>query len=145
RAGQLVSALTRVAEQLEKNSNLRAQILKKLAYPAVLVGTGSIAVTFMLMFVIPVFEHTYRESKVHLSRIAQSLIAVSQFLLAYCWIVLVVGAASAIAITRARRKPEVAFAMDRWFLRLRLLGPWLRDLAVLQFVDVLNNLLESGF
>ena len=52
---------------------------------------------------------------------------------------------AAIAVRQLRRNADVAIVMDRFILRLPLIGPWLVDIAMLQFMDALGTMLESGF
>lgn len=145
RAGTLAATLTHITAQQEKMNELRSSVIKKLAYPAVLSLLGIGVVTFMLIFVIPVFEETYSNAGVPLPAVTRLLIAVGHYASTYYWMVFLAVAFGIVAVKRVRAFPEVAYRMDRWFLRLPLIGNWLRDLAVLQMMDVLGNLLESGF
>jgi len=145
RSGTLATTIDRVTTQLEKSSNLKAQVLKKLAYPIILVCAGTLAVSFMLLFVIPIFQKTYAENKVALPGITQFLIDLSGILKTYGWMVVVSGVVGAFSVKKMRKKPAFAYRMDRAMLQLPLIGPWLRDLAVLQFMDVLGVLLDSGY
>ncbi|HZZ73518.1 MAG TPA: type II secretion system F family protein [Pirellulales bacterium] len=145
RSGTLATTIDRVASQVEKASNLKAQVLKKLAYPIILVCAGGLAVTFMLLFVIPVFQKTYSEAKVPLPAITQVLIDLSSFLKSYALILLGLAVSGLVATIKLRKKPDFAYRMDRLILQLPILGAWFRDLAVLQFMDVLGILLDSGY
>jgi len=60
KAGILSEALQRIAKQVENANKLRSKVIKKLSYPAFLVSAASVAVSFMLIFVIPVFELHFR-------------------------------------------------------------------------------------
>jgi len=145
RSGTLAATLDRVATQVENASNLRAKVLKKLAYPIILVSAGSLAVTFMLMFVIPIFQQTYKENKVPLPGITQFLIDFSGIMKSYGWIVPILVVGGLYGIRQGRKNAQFALKMDRSLLRWPLFGNFFRDLAVLQFMDVLGNLLESGY
>ena len=145
RAGTLAETLQQVTQQQEQANNLRSHIIKKLAYPIVLAIMGTLVVTFMLVFVVPTFEETYADSKIPLPYITQFLIAVGRFATSYGWILLVGLAVAILAIKQSRRNQSTAYAMDLWLLKLPYFGPWLRDLAVLQLMDVLGNLMEAGF
>ena len=145
RAGDISAALGRVARQLESSTRIRSRVIRQLTYPAVLVSAGALAVTFMLVFVIPIFEETYAEAHVPLPLITRVLMAAGEYTVSYGWIVLLGIVASVIGLKRARRRPEFATWMDGAVLRWPLVGDWLRNMAVLQFMDVFGNLLESGF
>ena len=145
RSGTLADALGHITAQLEKKDQLRSLIVKKLAYPILLLVMGSGVVAFMLMCVVPVFEKTYSEAGIPLPVVTQLLIAVGNLATAYGWLMAIGAIVLALAIRQARRQPAIACRMDARILQLPLIGPWLRDLAVLQLMDVLGNLLEAGF
>jgi len=145
RAGTLAETLARISEQLESSGQLRWQILRKLAYPLLLLGAGSVAVTFMLLFVVPVFEETYAASGVPLPGITTVLIKLGHWMGAYGWVAPLVLLVAIIAFRQARRVPATAERIDRALLKIPLVGAWLRNMIVLEFVEGLGNLLGSGF
>ena len=145
KAGTLGATLQRAAAQLEKTGQIRSQVVRKLAYPAVLMVAGAAAVTFMLLFVIPVFDKTYTDAGINLPWITRFMVAAARLATSYGWI-LPVGIVATVAVLRQLRKnPQMACSMDQHVLRTPLLGDWLRNMAVLQFMEVLGNLLEAGF
>jgi type IV pilus assembly protein PilC len=145
RAGTLGASLQRIAAQLEKAGQIRSQVIRKLAYPAVVTVAGGLAITFMVLFVIPVFDKTYSEAHIPLPWITRALVAVAHAAGSHGWIVPVLLVGGGLAWKWARRTPELATRIDAGVLRLPVLGAWLRDIVVLQFIEVLGNLLESGF
>ena len=52
-----------LAENRDKSRELRPQVIKKLAYPGMLVVLGSGLITFLLLYVVPVFEQTYADAQ----------------------------------------------------------------------------------
>jgi type IV pilus assembly protein PilC len=145
RSGTLPDTIKRISQQLEQADDLRSQILKKLAYPLTLVTLGSGAVTFMLLYVVPTFENTYAESGAQLPWITRTLIEVGRLGTNYGWLLLIAVAAAVTAVVSVRRNPRGRFWMDQHLLQVPMFGEWLRNLAVLQFMEVLGNLMESGF
>lgn len=145
KSGQLPQALDRVTQQLENADTLRATVIKKLTYPALLCTAGSGAVTFMMMIVVPTFEKTYKESGAKLPWITQFLIDAGRFGKAYGLYIFGAIVASIIGWVVARRNERASFWIDRQLLRVPLLGDCLKNMAVLQFMDVLGNLMEAGF
>ncbi len=145
RAGMIGSSLARIADQVEKANRVRSQVVRKLAYPMILIVAGSLAVTFMLVFVIPVFDEIYAEAHVPLPGVTRALMTAGELAVGYGWIVLLAGIGGVVFVKRARRQADFATAMDRFLLRLPLLGDWFRNLAVLQFMDVFGDMIQSGF
>jgi len=144
-AGTLGETLTTVAKHREDGFRLRAEIIRKMAYPMLLVVMGSAVIFFLLTYVIPVFEETYAKAHVALPFITQLLIYIGRLTKSYGWIVLGLAAIVALALPQIRRRPELAKKMDAKILRLPVLGNWLRDVAVLQLMEVLGSLMEAGY
>lgn len=145
KSGSLAKSLLQISEQLETAGDLRAQVFKKLAYPLVLVVAGAVAIGFMLVFVIPVFQETYSSAGVPLPGITRALLWTSDAAAAWGPYLLLIPALGVFVLKYIAKTPALAASFDRALLRTPLLGPWLRDMAVLQFMDVLSTLLESGF
>jgi type II secretory pathway component PulF len=145
RSGTLAETLAHLAEQRNKSSELRSQIIKKISYPALLVVMGSGLVTFLLLYVVPVFEQTYAEAKVPLPWVTQVLVQVGRTLRAHCLAIAGGGAALVVALVQLRKNETIAARMDYRLLSAPFIGRWLRDIAVLQLMDALNTLMNSGF
>jgi type IV pilus assembly protein PilC len=145
RSGTIPATLARIMNQLEHADNLKSLIIKKLTYPALLVTAGSGTVTFMLLYVVPTFENVYSQSGAKLPGITQLLIEVGRFGTTYGWIILLAIISSAAAVVALRRNPATRLKMDGGLLKVPLLGQWLRNISVLQFMEVLGNLMDAGF
>jgi type IV pilus assembly protein PilC len=73
------------------------------------------------------------------------MIDVSRFGQAYGWMIGLAVGIAVVAFIVARRNDASRLAIDRYALRIPLLGETLRNIAVLQFMEVLGNLIEAGF
>ena len=145
KSGTLPATLERLTQQLEHADNLRSTVIKKLSYPALLCVAGSGAVSFMLLYVIPTFEKTYKESGAKLPGITQFLIDVGRFGKNYGWMIGLGIVATIVGWFIARRTPPARLVIDRYLLKVPMLGDCFRNYAVLQFMEVLGNLMEAGF
>ncbi|MCI0492516.1 MAG: type II secretion system F family protein [Planctomycetes bacterium] len=145
RSGTLAETLTTIARHHEESHQLRSAIIRKLAYPALLVVMGSTVITFLLAYVIPVFEETYNKANITLPFITTLLISASSAVKRYGWIVLSILVGTALVLRQLRRRPDIAYKMDAAILRWPVIGHWLRDIAVLQFMEVLGNLMDAGY
>lgn len=145
RSGNVPQVLRRIATNLENDNDLRAKIFKKLSYPVIVTTAGTSVCAFMILFILPVFEETYRKARIPLPLPTQVLVGTGHFLSSYGWIILLTLILGALAIGQLRRNAALAIAMDRSLLQLPLLGPWLVDVTMLQFMDALGTMLESGF
>jgi type IV pilus assembly protein PilC len=144
-SGTLNETLTTIARHREDGNRLKSEITKKLAYPALLVLMGSVVITFLLTYVIPVFKETYDKAKVPLPFITKLLILVGELAKGYGLFVLAAVAITVVVIRQLRKRPEIASRMDAKLLDLPVLGNWLRDIAVLQLMEVLGSLMDAGY
>jgi type II secretory pathway component PulF len=144
-AGTLADTLANVAQHCEQAHRLRSEIIRKLAYPTLLVVMGSAVIAFLLMYVIPVFQKTYDNAHVPLPMVTKLLITIGDLAQHYGWVLLLLAAAAVLTIGQLRKRPDLAFKMDNAVLRWPVLGSWLRDIAVLQLMEVLGSLMAAGY
>jgi type II secretory pathway component PulF len=144
-SGTLPETLDKLATHCEQANDLRAEIIRKLAYPIMLVVMGSAVITFLLMYVVPVFKETYDKAKVPLPLVTQVLIAVGAFAKHYGLFFIAALAFVVVTVRQLRKRAEFAYKMDRALLRGPVFGKWFRDVAVLQVMEVLGSLMEAGF
>lgn len=145
RAGTLPDTLLQVAEQREKAGKIKENVVKKLAYPVVLATVGAAVVTFLLCYVVPVFQKTYESAHVPLPAITQVMITVGNIAQSYWWVALLAIVGTPVVLHRLRQNDVLAKRIDTFLLRLPLIGPMLRDMALLQLMEVLGSLMEAGF
>jgi type IV pilus assembly protein PilC len=144
-SGTLAETLTTVARHREDSHRLRAEITRKLAYPVLLTVMGTAVIAFLLTYVIPVFEETYESAHVALPFITRLLITVGGAAKSYGWIAVGLAAASVLAVQQLRKRSDLAHKIDAKILQMPVFGHWLRDIAVLQLMEVLGSLMEAGY
>jgi type IV pilus assembly protein PilC len=144
-SGTLNETLMNVARHREEGHRLRSEIIRKLAYPMLLVVMGSAVIMFLLTYVIPVFKETYDKANVSLPFITTLLIAIGEFAKNYGLFVLGFLVAAALVIRQLRKRADLAYKMDAKLLQAPVFGHWLRDIAVLQLMEVLGSLMDAGY
>lgn len=77
KSGDIDSAFTRLAAQLERDEQLRGKVLSAAIYPLLLATAGTIAVTVLLFFVLPRFVTLLEGSGAQLPRSTSMLLALS--------------------------------------------------------------------
>ena len=145
KSGTLPATLERLTQQLEHADNLKSTVIKKLSYPALLCVAGTGAVSFMILYVVPTFEKTYKESGAKLPAVTQFLIDVGHVAKNYGWMIVLGIIVSVVSWIIARRTPATRLLIDRYLLNVPMVGDCLKNFAVLQFMEVLGNLMEAGF
>jgi len=144
-SGTLGETLTTIARHCEDAHRLRSEIVRKLAYPILLVVMGTAVIAFLLTYVIPVFKKTYDDAHVTLPFITKVLIAVGAFAQSYGLFIIGGAVAAVIAIKQLRKRNDFAYKMDAAILNAPVFGHWLRDIAVLQLMEVLGSLMDAGY
>ncbi len=145
RSGSLEKAMGQICEQVERKVALRKRIIKKVSYPIMITLAGSGLMIFMCTFVVPEFENVYESSGVELPMVTQVVTRMSRLVINWGWVVFPTLFTVILAWKLARRNPEIAQKTDALKLRMPLLGPWLRDAAVLQFADAICSMVECGY
>lgn len=140
----LVTALERIAEDIEERRDSRTQLRKALTYPTIVTVLGSGAVGFLMVFVVPVFQETYDKAGMPLPTITVVLIALSEFVGKTWWIVIGLSVLGTLLYRRFRNDERVQVIRDRMLLRLPVLGPVIRTVLIGQFIQAFGSLLDAG-
>jgi type IV pilus assembly protein PilC len=144
-SGTLGDTLTTIARHCEDGHRLKSEIVRKLAYPILLVLMGSVVIAFLLTYVVPVFKKTYDDAHVTLPFITKVLITVGAFAKGYGLIIVGLLVVMVLVVRQLRKKSDFAYKMDAAIIRAPVIGPWLRDVAVLQLMEVLGSLMDAGY
>ncbi|EMI25072.1 type II secretion system F family protein [Rhodopirellula europaea] len=145
RSGSLEMALLRVCEQVERKVALRKRIFKKISYPVLISVAGLGLMIFMCVVVVPEFETVYTASGVDLPPVTQFVTGLSRFMLTKGLLAFPLGFVAIVLWICGRRNPRIAAKMDAVFLRIPVVGPWLRDAAVLQFIEATSAMVQCGY
>jgi general secretion pathway protein F len=144
-AGNLDVVLTRLADYLQTARALRRKIVGALTYPILMIGIGMLVVSVLMAFVVPRITSMLEDQGQTLPAPTQILVAVSEIFKSYWWLaMLAMGAISFIVERIYRANKGGRLAIDRFMLRVPVLGDLLRKAAVGRFTRTLSTLLQSG-
>ncbi|MEM6798167.1 MAG: type II secretion system F family protein [Planctomycetota bacterium] len=141
--GFLEEALEQVATFTDQQDDLRSKVVGALVYPAVLVLIGTVVVNGLIIFAVPMVEDMF-ESRGDLPMITQVLLATSEGLRSYGLFVVAALVAAYYGIRNWSQTDDGRVRLDGIRLKLPLLGPIYRNLAVGRFCRVLGTLLHGG-
>jgi general secretion pathway protein F len=143
-SGHLDPVLERLADYTESRQQLRQRISHALIYPVILVTLAIFIVSALLVYVVPkvvgVFENTGQE----LPGLTRAMIAGSDFLRDYGFVLLGVIALGLFIFSRLLRRLEFRRRWDRFLLRLPLIGRLTRGINTARFTRTLSILAGSG-
>lgn len=105
RSGDVAGSLARLSEQLEREEALRAKLLSASIYPLILALAGGIAVTVLLLFVLPRFAEMLAGAGASLPRSTALLLSLSASARG-AWPLFAVAPVAAIVLTMWARTSE---------------------------------------
>lgn len=143
-SGNLDEILDRVAIYMEKTIALIRKVKSSLIYPAVVVMMAIAITTFLIVFVVPTFKSIFATIGVELPLPTLILIAISDIMRKWLLLVIIAVAIFIFAMSRLIKTDKGALAWDSLMLKLPVLGPLLRKVAVARFARTLSTLQKSG-
>jgi type IV pilus assembly protein PilC len=142
--GALDTILVRLALYREKADKLVRKVKGAMVYPVV-VMVVAIGVTFaMLRFIVPVFAKMFSGLNAELPAPTRFVLGVSNFLRDQGLFLIVGLAGLIVAYKLFVKRPAGRLAVDKFKLRMPLLGDLLRKSSVSRFTRTLATLLSSG-
>ena len=145
--GLLDTILTRLAKYIEKAMKLKGQIKSAMIYPAAIMGVAVIVITVLMLFVIPIFAKMFLElsgGKVALPGPTQIVIDISNFFIAYWYIILGAIVGMVVGIKKYYGTVQGRLVIDKLLLKLPVVGDLIRKASVAKFTRTLGTLLSSG-
>jgi type IV pilus assembly protein PilC len=143
--GRLPEVLRSLVENLKWEDELRAQTKKLVMYP-LFVGVVVLGVTlFLMVYLVPQMVSLIKTMGQTLPLHTRLLIAVSDFLVGYWWLVIAAPFIIFYGIKfAAQSNPVLRYRIDAFKLRLPVLGPILRKIILSRFASVFALMYSSG-
>jgi type IV pilus assembly protein PilC len=142
--GILDTILQRLANYIEKNVKLKAQVRSALMYPAAVITIAVVVVYVILWKVIPVFATLFQGLGGHLPFLTQLVVNMSNFIGRFWWLIFLFVFAAVFAVRQYYGTENGRYQLDKLMLKMPVLGLLLRKIAVARFCRTLATLLASG-
>jgi type IV pilus assembly protein PilC len=142
--GILDTILLRLATFMEKNDALVRKVKGAMVYPVVIMGVAVIAITVLLIFVIPTFQSMFASVNLELPLPTRIVIGMSNFLTSFWWAILGVIGLTVFAIRRYYATTNGRKTLDTLLINSPVLGDVIRKSAVSRFTRTLGTLVSSG-
>ena len=144
RTGDLPRTIRRYIQYLKRVDGIRKKVVAALLYPSILVVFACLAITMLLVYVVPTFSQVYADAGSQLPVPTQMLIAFTTFLRRFS-LLGVLLAFAALAAFRSWVAGEAGrYAVDRFKLRVPLAGDVFTKYSVAGFTRTLATVLGSG-
>jgi type IV pilus assembly protein PilC len=142
--GILDTILLRLATFLEKSDALIRKVKGAMVYPAVIFSVAIIAISVLLIFVIPTFQSMFASVNMELPLPTRVVIGMSQLLIHYWWVGMLGAGLGIYALKKYYATAPGQLQIDSLMLRAPILGDILRKSAVSRFTRTLGTLISSG-
>ena len=140
--GVLDVVLDKLNEFLESSKALKDHVVSVMIYPSLLMVTGGVSIIILLTFVLPKFSMMFAELGGSLPLSTKLLLAFSNALKSYWWIVLAAVVAAWVVFKNYVKSDAGRYKWDGF--KLRLIGDVIKKLETARFCRTLGTLLKSG-
>jgi type IV pilus assembly protein PilC len=143
--GILDTILQRLSSYIEKNVKLKRAVKSAMIYPIAVLGIAGGVITLLLWKVVPIFTQLFNGLGVDLPLPTRIVIALSNFVGSiYGLMILVALVGGIFALKTWYGTPQGRMALDTIVLKIPLVGPLMRKIAVARFTRTLGTLISSG-
>jgi general secretion pathway protein F len=142
--GHLSRVLSRLADYIERRNALVQKVKLAFTYPAIVTVVAFAIVIFLLTYVVPQIVSVFANTKQKLPLLTVIMLAVSDFVRNYGWIVLLIVIGLALAWRNALKQPAIKQRWHTWLLTAPLYGKFERSLNTARFASTLAITTGSG-
>jgi type IV pilus assembly protein PilC len=142
--GVLDKTLDVAAEQFDKEAELRERVKAAMTYPIIVLVAAFGVVAFMLLMIVPTFAKVYVQFKAELPIVTKLLVVMSGFMVSRGWLFALGVVATYFICRRINRTPKGKRFFDQLKLRIPMVGPLLRKVAVARFCQTFSSMTSGG-
>jgi len=137
--------LERVATYKEKSELLKAKIKKAMKYPIAVIVVAIIVTIILLVKVVPVFSGLFESFGAELPAFTQMVVAMSEWMQAWWFILIIVIGGSIISFTEAKkRSKKFRDFLDRAVLKAPIFGNIAYQAIIARFSRTLSTTFAAG-
>ena len=144
RTGNLVPVIQNLIEFLETKEGIKKKFISGMAYPATVCVIGAAVGVIFLVFVMPQLQKMLTSLGGDLPKITQLLIQASDIAKGYWWAFLTAFVLLVVGFTAYRNTPKGRYNVDKWMLKIPLIGLIIKENFYCQTANLLGTLLGSG-
>lgn len=143
-SGTLSESLEYLAEHLEREYHLTAKMRGALMYPSLIIFIVFLVLALMIFFVIPHLSEVLIGTGQELPAVTKAVVGLAAFLRSWGWLIILGIVALILAGFRYYRTEKGKNFFDKIFLKLPLIGPFLKMLYQTRFAENLSTLISGG-
>lgn len=143
-SGHLDVVFERLADYTESRQQMRQKVGLALFYPALLTAVAALIVAGLLTYVVPQVVQVFNNVGQELPFLTRALIALSDFLRVYGFLLLAALAALVVGLSYALRRQGFRRLAHRSLLRIPLVSRLIRGLNTARYARTFSILMASG-
>jgi type IV pilus assembly protein PilC len=143
-SGNLPFVLEKLADYLELRMEFERKIKSALVYPMILVVAATLAIFAFVKFIFPKFKELFTQFDIELPALTKSILLISGFLEKNFWFILIGVIVLIFVFKRLKKREDVKKIIDKFLLKIPLLGSTMFLIYIERFTSTIHILLESG-
>jgi len=145
KSGALEKMLDRIATYMEKTEILKRKVKKAMTYPIAVVVVAIVVTAILLVKVVPQFESLFNGFGAELPVFTQMVVRLSEWMQTW-WFIVLLGIVGAVVLFKEskRRSPKFSDIVDKYVLKVPIMGEILDKSAVAKFGRVLSTTFAAG-
>lgn len=144
RTGDLPHTIRRYIQYLKRVDSIRKKVVSALFYPVILVVFALMAITLLLLYVVPTFAQVYADSGALLPLPTRILIDITTFMKRMFPFTILFGAAGIWGFRKWRTTESGRYTIDKFKLTVPFAGDVFTKYSVSGFTRTLATVLGSG-
>ena len=144
KSGHLDTVLERLADYTESQQELQGKVRQALIYPAFLSVFAIAIVIFLMTNIVPQVVSVFEDIGQELPGLTRTLIAISDFVIAYGIYLLIAVIALIVGIRALLKQPRFLERYHRWLLNIPIIQKLVRGLNTALFTRTFSILTGSG-
>jgi type IV pilus assembly protein PilC len=142
--GSLETVLERMADYLEKQSQLAERVKKALTYPALVLGVGVVVCIMLITVVMPKLLGMFKSMNVELPLPTRILMGLTEIFANYTLYIIIAGAVLGALVIWMVKQPTGRRILDRIRLNVPIIGPPTLLSELGRFARALSVMVKAG-
>ncbi len=143
--GNLHITMASLAKYLEASERLKEKVKNAVRYPLFVLGFAIFVMMVIVFFLIPKFQGMFEGAGAQLPLLTRMVVGFSQGAIHYAPVIFLTAVALTIAFVYSLRFEKFRFVVDKWKLRVPVLGPEVIHKAMVsRYCRTLGFLLSGG-
>ena len=140
----LDQVLDRMAVHYEKEQKTIQKVKSAMTYPVVVLIVAFLVVIFLLVKIVPTFTDMFKDQGTELPWVTKVVVGASDWVSQYWWMGFLLIVLLPIVVRMGMQKESVQYFIDKWKLRIPLVGNMLRNVVMARLIRTLSELSISA-